>query len=353
MASSPCSSIDARGDVERRPARGRRRGSGSRRGGRRTPPRRRRACRSGRSTSSRPRAAARGARRADRRRRSAATRPRPLARSATSGSSALTTSVVVGGQLADGGPPALGDVLELAVAVELVAEEVAEQRRRAGATRRITSGQGELVDLEQAELARRGRGAGWRRRPRRGWRRSCSRPDGASEPRIGGRHGGRRRLPVRGGDDDRAVRRGGRRERRSRRDRSSRAACRAASCRRRARRCARASRRAVRPRLDRETRAHGASLPSDDSEAATACSGPLAHFTECSSMIAWPDGDVRTPPSPASTRLRWRRFAPGCAAGTPTRRSSRSCVRRPSAWDGRRRCASSRPTPRRPCIRRR
>ena len=54
--------------------------------------------------------------------------------------------------------------LELAVAVELVAEEVAEQQRlRPHAPRDL--GQRRLVDLEQAELGVARRGAGWRRRP--------------------------------------------------------------------------------------------------------------------------------------------------------------------------------------------
>ena len=57
---------------------------------------------------------------------------RPRASSPSSGSSAFTTSSV-SGQLGHRLPPALRDQLELAVAVELVAEEVAEQRSRAAA----------------------------------------------------------------------------------------------------------------------------------------------------------------------------------------------------------------------------
>ncbi len=75
---------------------------------------------------------------------------RPRARSPTCGSSPLTTSCAVG-QRGDGVPPAGGDELELAVAVELVAEEVAEQERlRPDAARDLR--QRRLVDLEQPEL---------------------------------------------------------------------------------------------------------------------------------------------------------------------------------------------------------
>ncbi len=51
---------------------------------------------------------------------------RPSASAPTSGSSAFATSVAPRVQAGNGVAPALGDVLELAVAVELVAEEVAE-----------------------------------------------------------------------------------------------------------------------------------------------------------------------------------------------------------------------------------
>ena len=73
-------------------------------------------------------------------------------------------------QAGNGVAPALGDVLELAVAVELVAEEVAEAHdARARAPHHL--GQHELVDLEQSELrvvlGQEGRGdAGGEVRPR-------------------------------------------------------------------------------------------------------------------------------------------------------------------------------------------
>ena len=61
-------------------------------------------------------------------------------------------------------PPALGDVLELAVAVELVAEEVAEQdRARPDAAGDLR--QRALVDLEQPQLGVALRRAASRRRP--------------------------------------------------------------------------------------------------------------------------------------------------------------------------------------------
>ena len=65
----------------------------------------------------------------------------------------------------DGRAPALGDELELAVAVELVAEEVAEAKQRRGCSAPRDLGQRGLVDLEQAELGVAGSEAGWRRRP--------------------------------------------------------------------------------------------------------------------------------------------------------------------------------------------
>ena len=62
----------------------------------------------------------------------------------------------VAGERVDRGAPALGDLLQLAVAVELVAEQVAEAHRpRPDPPRDV--GKGALVDLEQAELARRAR----------------------------------------------------------------------------------------------------------------------------------------------------------------------------------------------------
>ena len=58
------------------------------------------------------------------------------------------------GERGDRRAPALGDVLELAVAVELVAKEVAERHDpRADAPHHL--GQRELVDLEQARARRR------------------------------------------------------------------------------------------------------------------------------------------------------------------------------------------------------
>ena len=93
-------------------------------------------------------------------------RPRARPRSATSGSSALSTSAPAAAR--DHRGPAVGDRLELAVAVELVAEEVAEQQR-ARLELLDHRAEPELVDLEQPEVAgpargRRARGGGQQRR---------------------------------------------------------------------------------------------------------------------------------------------------------------------------------------------
>ena len=76
---------------------------------------------------------------------------RPSASAATSGSSAFATRVARGVEPGNGVAPALGNVLELAVAVELVAEEVAEAHDAGtGASHHL--GEDELVDLEQPEI---------------------------------------------------------------------------------------------------------------------------------------------------------------------------------------------------------
>ena len=113
---------------------------------------RRTAPRSGGSTSSRLRAGAmrRACRGSSRPKRSA--RARPSARSATTGSSRVHDQRRVVGESVERIAPTLGDELELAVAVELVAEEVAEcddARSRAG----DRLGQRRLVHLEQSEIA--------------------------------------------------------------------------------------------------------------------------------------------------------------------------------------------------------
>ena len=102
-------------------------------------------------------------------------------------------------------PPALGDELELAVPIELVAEEVA-QADRAGSKSHRNLRQGALVDLEQAEL-----GAPRRREQGRGDTRDEVRaravvhePGAGPEDRRAQRGGGR--LPVRGRDERRAER---------------------------------------------------------------------------------------------------------------------------------------------------
>jgi hypothetical protein len=112
-----------------------------------------------------------------------------------------------GGQALDDLCPAVGDDLELAVAVELVAEQVAEQhgaRREVGGHR----AEPELVDLEQAHVAAPGGERGGHAAGHVG-----SRPivdearAGAAEDR--GDHRRRRRLPVGGGDDHASARQPG------------------------------------------------------------------------------------------------------------------------------------------------
>ena len=109
----------------------------------------------------------------------------------------------IDGKAVDGGAPALGDELELAVAVELVAKEVAEgEHARLQPLERL--GQRGLVDLEQAEIGS----------PRRDERR-C---DTGEQVRAGpvprepspaaedlGCHRGRGGLAVGGGKDHGAV----------------------------------------------------------------------------------------------------------------------------------------------------
>ena len=103
------------------------------------------------------------------------------------------------GQVPQCRKPALGDELELAVAVELVAEQVAEAHR----PRRELAhelGKRALVDLEEAELGVAGL------EQSRGHSRDEIRAGGVMrEPGAGaqdlGRHRRRRRLPVRGRDE--------------------------------------------------------------------------------------------------------------------------------------------------------
>ena len=137
------------------------------------------------------------------------------------------------GQVAQRRKPALGDELELAVAVELVAEQVAEAHRpRRELAREL--GKRALVDLEEAELGVAGL------EQSRGHSRDEIRAGGVvSEPGAGaqdlGRHRRRRRLPVRGRDEGYSERQRARRVARQLQDRARRGASRAASSRRRAR----------------------------------------------------------------------------------------------------------------------
>ena len=139
-------------------ARARRRGSGNPRDGPRTPPRTRTAGRSDRHhfESAACWSSGRACRGSSRPKTSPPGRSR--ARSPTWGSSPFTTSTAPAGELAHCRPPALGDVLQLAVAVELVPKEVPEADRPGPDTARDLRQSG-LVDLEEPQLrAPRGRG---------------------------------------------------------------------------------------------------------------------------------------------------------------------------------------------------
>ena len=110
----------------------------------------------------------------------------------------------------DGGP-AVGDRLELAVAVELVAEQVAEQQR-ARVELLDDGAQPELVDLEEPELARQlaaaaAGGAGQRGRHAARHVRPGAVVDQPRAPALEdrGEHRGGRRLAVRGRHDDAAA----------------------------------------------------------------------------------------------------------------------------------------------------
>ena len=128
-----------------RAARRRSSGTSSGRGGRR---RRARRCRDGRSGGSAWRRRRAGARAAPGRGRRSRSRRRPRGgccsasrpRSAISGSSALRTKRVRPARAGDQRRPLVGEGLDLAVAVELVAEEVAEHDQRRGRARAATCG---------------------------------------------------------------------------------------------------------------------------------------------------------------------------------------------------------------------
>ena len=152
----------------------------------------------------------------------------------------------LGRQLRDRRPPALGDVLELAVAVELVAEQVPEADDP-GPCAPHHLGERELVDLEQTEL-RVSRGEQRGRDPGRQVRAGAIPGKSAHGGEDRARHRGRRRLAVRRGHERDARRETLRRARRALRGRASRRASPAAWCRRPGASHVRAARRIGRPR---------------------------------------------------------------------------------------------------------
>jgi len=113
----------------------------------------------------------------------------------------------IGCELSGRGAPALGDVLELAVPVELVPEEV-RQADHAWLRAAHDLRQRELVDLEQAELCAVGcEEGGGDARGEVGTRAVPRQPAGRGEDRA--RHGRRRGLAVRRRDERKAGRQPG------------------------------------------------------------------------------------------------------------------------------------------------
>ena len=140
----------------------------------------------------------------------------------------------IGRKLSHGPAPALGQELELAVAVELVAEQVPEQHRpRMQPPRHL--GECRLVDLEQPELRVRCRQeSGGDARDQVGARPVVGQPRRRREDAGGHRRRGR--LPVGGREQRRAPGQARRQAGRPRPGPASRAAFRARSCLRRPRR---------------------------------------------------------------------------------------------------------------------
>ena len=231
------------------------------------------------------------------------------------------------GEGGDRRAPALGDVLELAVAVELVAEEVAE-RDDARAHAHDHLGQGELVHLEQAELGVVGREqGGGDARGEVGTGVVPGQPVRGAED--AGEHRARRRLPVRRRDDGDAGRQPGREcVDRTRIDLPEQLAGqrRAAAAPGRAREApdeAGGARLESRGGLPCGSRVPGDRVADRLEPVTGPRSGPLAHsrrmlYSDCT----WPGPVVATRLSPGSTRQLSRSFAPASDGATPTSRSS-------------------------------
>ena len=100
--------------------------------------------------------------------------------------------------------PVVGEVLQLAVAVELVAKQVAEHDQAWLEVRR-DPGQPRLVDLEQPLVARPARAARWRRPSSCSSRRGCGRRLRPARPQRRGDHPRGGGLAVGRADDRRAV----------------------------------------------------------------------------------------------------------------------------------------------------
>ena len=211
------------------------------------------------------------------------------------------------GEAGDRVAPALGDVLELAVAVELVAKEVPEgdHARRDGLDDRRER---ELVDLEQPQLGvARGEESGADAGGEVRTRVVPGKPVGAAEQL--GDHRRRRRLAVRRRDDDRPVRE-------TSRELGDSAAIDLPEELSGQRRPTAATREPG--DTPDEARSAGFAGKADSHSVertgglqAEPCSGALADSLRCSTMIAWRDLVAGMLPSKGSIRLPSRRSAPG------------------------------------------
>ncbi len=257
----------------------------------------------------------------------------------------------VGGQRTDGRAPTFGDELELAVAVELVAEEVSEcHDARTKPRHRLRKRA--LVDLEQTEVGIRGR-----RRAQRRSRRAGSRPRGST--RAGARRRGSR-PPWPSWSSCRWSPTSPRRRRRSRAASRSTAVriqlperpFPGSSFRRRDARRGRARRARARPTS--RVRAGRPSRASVPRRGGGGCSGELAECAERSKLLAeMARPRSRKRASGADRRGRARGLSRWHAPALHGRRDPRRAPFRCRAhWGDRRRCESSHRTRRLVSIRR-
>ena len=267
---------------------------------------------------------------------------RPLPSRPNAGSSPFTASTVSTASRRRG-PPALGHVLELAVAISWSRKRLPSKPR--GRTRRTASGNAASSTSNRPSCASR-----WAKSveatPRGGWR-----PNGSSEPvpclEDLRDHRRRRRLAVRGRDDRRAGQACGERVDCARIEQSSFPG---SVCRPLPWQVGRACRCAGGEGLGCEAGAHrprGYQPPPR-----TRPLGPSCLIVKCSRLLAW-DDPRRHPAVAGIDPEALAAFQAGIRSATRTTRSSRGCATAQSDSGVRRRCASSPRTSRRPCTRRR